>query len=33
MVFMVYPGNDSFAARLEQLNTLFMKAGLIKDMY
>ena len=33
MVFLVYPGNDSFAVRLEQLNALFMKAGLIKDMY
>ncbi|MDR0636846.1 MAG: ribonuclease P protein component [Treponema sp.] len=33
MVLLVYSGNDSFAARLEQLDTLFMKAGLIKDMY
>lgn len=33
MVLLVYPGNDRFAVRLEQLNALFMKAGLIKDIY
>jgi hypothetical protein len=30
-VLLVYPGSDSFAARLEQLNTLFARAGLLKD--
>ena len=33
MVLLVYPGNDSFAVRLKQLDSLFMKASLIKDMY
>jgi hypothetical protein len=28
MVLLVYPGNDSFQERFDQLNFLFAKAGL-----
>ena len=31
MLFLVYPGNDSFHSRCEQFKTLCQKAGLLKD--
>ena len=32
MLFLVYPGNDSFLSRCEQFKTLCIKAGLLKDL-
>ena len=32
MLFLVYPGNDSFLSRCEQFKTLCTKAGLLKDL-
>ena len=32
MLFLVYPGNDSFLSRFEQFKTLYIKAGLLKDL-
>ncbi len=31
MLFLVYPGNDSFLSRCDQFKTLCQKAGLLKD--
>ena len=31
MLFLVYPGNDSFSTRCEQFKTLCQKAGLLKE--
>ena len=31
MLFLVYPGNDSFHSRCEQFKTLCKKAGLLKE--
>ena len=31
MLFLVYPGNDSFPSRCEILKTLCLKAGLLKE--
>ena len=31
MLFLVYPGNNSFHSRCEQFKTLCQKAGLLKD--
>ena len=31
MLFLVYPGNDSFQSRCDQFKTLCKKAGLLKD--
>jgi len=31
ILFLVYPGNDSFHSRCEQFKTLCQKAGLLKD--
>lgn len=31
ILFLVYPGNDSFLSRCEQFKTLCKKAGLLKD--
>lgn len=31
MLFLVYPGNDSFPSRCEQFKTLCTKAGLLKE--
>ena len=31
MLFLVYPGNDSFQSRCEQFKTLCQKAGLLKE--
>ena len=31
MLFLVYPGNDSFHSRCEQFRSLCQKAGLLKD--
>lgn len=31
ILILVYPGNDSFSTRCEQIRLLFKKAGLIKD--
>lgn len=32
LVLLVYPGGDEFSRRLHQLESLFLKAGLITDM-
>ena len=31
MLFLIYPGNDSFHSRCDQIRLLFEKAGLIKE--
>ena len=31
ILILIYPGNDSFSTRCEQIRLLFKKAGLIKD--
>ena len=31
MLFLVYPGNDSFSSRCEQFRSLCQKAGLLKE--
>jgi hypothetical protein len=31
LVLLIYPGNDSYVKRMEQLELLFVKAGLCGD--